>query len=69
MSEVKKILDVSLEDNKIKVNIYSNHLPMLCYALKLLEVEIMSKVLDKQLEEKPLIQEISCKELLGRINK
>ena len=40
MPENKILFDAKLEDNKLTINVYASHMPMLTYALKMLEIEI-----------------------------
>jgi hypothetical protein len=49
--EPKTILQAWLmPDNTIRLTIYSNHLPMLTYVSKLLEVEIDKKIIDDKIK-------------------
>ncbi len=40
------------ENKKIELNLNASHIPMLCYCLKLLDLQITDKILEAQLQEK-----------------
>jgi len=39
------------ESKKISLNLNASHIPMLCYCLKLLELQITDKILEAQLKD------------------
>jgi hypothetical protein len=51
MSEQLEILKATFnpENKKIELNINASHIPMLCYCLKLLELQITDKILEAQM--------------------